>query len=100
METLGTCTDFQVVPGCGISCKVSNIEALLYRQNKMVEENNLKNVTLVKIEEKTDESVQPALIIDAELPSKQTLAHRIKWIIFAFVSVGSLRNPHFFSALN
>uniref|UniRef100_A0A8D0EJK9 Copper-transporting ATPase 1 n=1 Tax=Strix occidentalis caurina TaxID=311401 RepID=A0A8D0EJK9_STROC len=25
-ETLGTCTDFQVVPGCGISCKVTNIE--------------------------------------------------------------------------
>ncbi|KFP11587.1 Copper-transporting ATPase 1, partial [Egretta garzetta] len=72
LETLGTCTDFQVVPGCGISCKVSNIEALLYRQNKMVEENNLKNVTLVKIEEKTDESVQPALIIDAELPTTMT----------------------------
>uniref|UniRef100_A0A452V193 Copper-transporting ATPase 1 n=1 Tax=Ursus maritimus TaxID=29073 RepID=A0A452V193_URSMA len=25
-ETLGTCVDFQVVPGCGISCKVINIE--------------------------------------------------------------------------
>uniref|UniRef100_A0A8B9SBT0 Copper-transporting ATPase 1 n=1 Tax=Apteryx owenii TaxID=8824 RepID=A0A8B9SBT0_APTOW len=45
-ETLGTCTDFQVVPGCGISCKVTNIEALLYRKNKMIEENNIKNVTL------------------------------------------------------
>uniref|UniRef100_A0A8B9Q4H9 Copper-transporting ATPase 1 n=1 Tax=Apteryx owenii TaxID=8824 RepID=A0A8B9Q4H9_APTOW len=42
-ETLGTCTDFQVVPGCGISCKVTNIEALLYRKNKMIEENNIKN---------------------------------------------------------
>ncbi|KAM9269842.1 copper-transporting ATPase 1 isoform 3-T7 [Cariama cristata] len=71
-ETLGTCTDFQVVPGCGISCKVSNIEALLYRKNKMVEENNIKNVTLVKIEENMDESVQPALIIDAELPTTMT----------------------------
>ncbi|XP_065499086.1 copper-transporting ATPase 1 isoform X2 [Caloenas nicobarica] len=71
-ETLGTCTDFQVVPGCGISCKVTNIEALLYRKNKMVEENNIKNVTLVKIEENTDESVQPALIIDAELPTAMT----------------------------
>ncbi|XP_075018567.1 copper-transporting ATPase 1 [Calonectris borealis] len=71
-ETLGTCTDFQVVPGCGISCKVTNIEALLYRKNKMVEENNIKNVTLVKIEENTDESVQPALIIDAELPTTVT----------------------------
>uniref|UniRef100_A0A8B9GEI5 Copper-transporting ATPase 1 n=1 Tax=Amazona collaria TaxID=241587 RepID=A0A8B9GEI5_9PSIT len=45
-ETLGTCTDFQVVPGCGISCKVTNIEGLLHRKNKMVEENNIKNVTL------------------------------------------------------
>ncbi|KAM9226868.1 copper-transporting ATPase 1 [Leptosomus discolor] len=71
-ETLGTCTDFQVVPGCGISCKVTNIEALLYRKNKMVEENNIKNVTLVKIEENRDESVQPALIIDAELPTTVT----------------------------
>ncbi|KAM9537707.1 copper-transporting ATPase 1 isoform 1-T5 [Guaruba guarouba] len=71
-ETLGTCTDFQVVPGCGISCKVTNIEGLLYRKNKMVEENNIKNVTLVKIEENMQESVQPALIIDAELPATRT----------------------------
>ncbi|XP_061862838.1 copper-transporting ATPase 1 [Colius striatus] len=71
-EILGTCTDFQVVPGCGISCKVTNIEALLYRRNKMVEENNIKNVTLVNFEENTDESVQPALIIDAELPTTIT----------------------------
>ncbi|NWU28468.1 ATP7A ATPase, partial [Dyaphorophyia castanea] len=71
-ETLGTCTDFQVVPGCGISCKVTNIEAVLYRKNRMVEENNVKNVTLVKIEENADESVQPALIIDAELPTAVT----------------------------
>uniref|UniRef100_A0A8C3V7B7 P-type Cu(+) transporter n=1 Tax=Catharus ustulatus TaxID=91951 RepID=A0A8C3V7B7_CATUS len=28
-ETLGTCTDFQVVPGCGISCKVTNIELFI-----------------------------------------------------------------------
>lgn len=53
----------------------------------MVEENNFKNVTLVKIEENTEESVQPALIIDAELPSKLTVVYRIKWIIFAFVSL-------------
>uniref|UniRef100_A0A8B9I9T1 Copper-transporting ATPase 1 n=1 Tax=Anser brachyrhynchus TaxID=132585 RepID=A0A8B9I9T1_9AVES len=71
-ETLGTCTDFQVVPGCGISCKVTNIEALLYRKNKMVEENNVKNVTLVKLEENVEESMQPALIIDADLPTTVT----------------------------
>ncbi|NP_001393468.1 copper-transporting ATPase 2 isoform v [Homo sapiens] len=28
-ETLGYCTDFQAVPGCGIGCKVSNVEGIL-----------------------------------------------------------------------
>uniref|UniRef100_A0AAY5EU02 Copper-transporting ATPase 2 n=1 Tax=Electrophorus electricus TaxID=8005 RepID=A0AAY5EU02_ELEEL len=28
-ETLGYCQDFQAVPGCGISCRVSNLEGLL-----------------------------------------------------------------------
>ncbi|KAM5288568.1 copper-transporting ATPase 2 isoform 12-T12 [Ctenodactylus gundi] len=28
-ETLGYCTDFQAVPGCGIGCKVSNIDGIL-----------------------------------------------------------------------
>ncbi|XP_055282151.1 copper-transporting ATPase 2 isoform X8 [Moschus berezovskii] len=28
-ETLGCCTDFQAVPGCGISCKVSSVESIL-----------------------------------------------------------------------
>ncbi|XP_054851978.1 copper-transporting ATPase 1 [Eublepharis macularius] len=66
-DVLGTCTDFQVVPGCGISCKVSNIDALLHRSER-IEENNVRNAALVKIDEKVDESMQPALIIDEELP--------------------------------
>uniref|UniRef100_A0A8C3VWM1 Copper-transporting ATPase 2 n=1 Tax=Catagonus wagneri TaxID=51154 RepID=A0A8C3VWM1_9CETA len=28
-ETLGYCTDFQAVPGCGIGCKVSHVEGVL-----------------------------------------------------------------------
>ncbi|XP_054442477.1 copper-transporting ATPase 2 isoform X2 [Pteronotus mesoamericanus] len=28
-ETLGHCMDFQAVPGCGIGCKVSNVEGIL-----------------------------------------------------------------------
>ncbi|KGL80796.1 Copper-transporting ATPase 2, partial [Tinamus guttatus] len=28
-QSLGYCTDFQAVPGCGISCKVSGVEAVL-----------------------------------------------------------------------
>uniref|UniRef100_A0A9J8AYJ9 P-type Cu(+) transporter n=1 Tax=Cyprinus carpio carpio TaxID=630221 RepID=A0A9J8AYJ9_CYPCA len=32
-ESLGTCTDFQAVPGCGIRCLVSNTENLLKRDD-------------------------------------------------------------------
>lgn len=28
-DALGYCQDFQAVPGCGISCRVSNVEHLL-----------------------------------------------------------------------
>uniref|UniRef100_A0A672T2M1 Copper-transporting ATPase 2 n=1 Tax=Sinocyclocheilus grahami TaxID=75366 RepID=A0A672T2M1_SINGR len=38
-ETLGYCHDFQAVPGCGISCKVSNIEDLLQNSPKTQETN-------------------------------------------------------------
>ncbi|KAF3688428.1 Copper-transporting ATPase 2 [Channa argus] len=31
-DTLGYCQDFQAVPGCGISCRVSNVEHLLQQQ--------------------------------------------------------------------
>lgn len=31
-ESLGYCTDFQAVPGCGISCKVGGVEAILGSQ--------------------------------------------------------------------
>ncbi|XP_066496377.1 copper-transporting ATPase 1 isoform X3 [Tiliqua scincoides] len=68
-ETLGTCTDFQVVPGCGITCKVTNIEALLYSRSESVEENNVRNASLVKIDEELEGSMQPALIIDEQLPT-------------------------------
>uniref|UniRef100_A0A452HUI8 Copper-transporting ATPase 1 n=1 Tax=Gopherus agassizii TaxID=38772 RepID=A0A452HUI8_9SAUR len=73
-ESLGTCTDFQVVAGCGISCKVTNIEELLYRRNEKVEENNIKNITFIKVDENFEDPMQPALIIDAQLPT--TLNHQ------------------------
>ncbi|XP_053129935.1 copper-transporting ATPase 1 isoform X2 [Hemicordylus capensis] len=68
-ETLGTCTDFQVVPGCGIRCKVTNIDALLFSRSETIEENNVRNAALVNIDEKLEESIQPALIIDEQLPT-------------------------------
>uniref|UniRef100_A0A8B9HLI2 P-type Cu(+) transporter n=1 Tax=Astyanax mexicanus TaxID=7994 RepID=A0A8B9HLI2_ASTMX len=38
-EMLGTCTDFQAVPGCGIRCHVSNTENLVKREDSDGEEN-------------------------------------------------------------
>uniref|UniRef100_A0A8D0CTK9 P-type Cu(+) transporter n=1 Tax=Sander lucioperca TaxID=283035 RepID=A0A8D0CTK9_SANLU len=35
-ESLGTCTDFQAVPGCGIRCQVSNTETLLKQPLSML----------------------------------------------------------------
>ncbi|XP_077055611.1 copper-transporting ATPase 2 [Siphateles boraxobius] len=50
-ETLGSCHDFQAVPGCGISCKVSNIEDLLQNSPKTQETNTpaAKKTPLVTI---------------------------------------------------
>ncbi|XP_061745377.1 copper-transporting ATPase 2 isoform X2 [Nerophis ophidion] len=33
-DVLGYCQDFQAVPGCGISCRVSNVEHLLLQQSE------------------------------------------------------------------
>ncbi|XP_074838718.1 copper-transporting ATPase 2 isoform X2 [Carettochelys insculpta] len=39
-ESLGYCTDFQAVPGCGISCKVRSIEAILGQSECTLNEQN------------------------------------------------------------
>ncbi|XP_053564356.1 copper-transporting ATPase 2 [Bombina bombina] len=39
-ECLGYCTEFQAVPGCGISCKVSNIESVLVQSEDGLNEQN------------------------------------------------------------
>lgn len=68
---MGTCVDFQVVPGCGISCKVINIEALLHKNNWKIEENNIKNASLVQIGASNEQSsTSSSMIIDAQLSSK------------------------------
>ncbi|XP_048400098.1 copper-transporting ATPase 1 isoform X2 [Stegostoma tigrinum] len=38
-DELGSCSDFQAVAGCGITCKVSNLESLLNKKNLEVEQN-------------------------------------------------------------
>ncbi|KAM4047139.1 copper-transporting ATPase 2 [Anomaloglossus baeobatrachus] len=40
-ESLGYCTDFQAVPGCGISCKVNNVESVLVQSEEGLNEQNV-----------------------------------------------------------
>ncbi|CAO2611603.1 Copper-transporting ATPase 2 [Lemmus lemmus] len=40
-ETLGYCTDFQAVPGCGIGCKVSNTFSVLIGNREWMKRNGL-----------------------------------------------------------
>ncbi|KAJ8015044.1 hypothetical protein DPEC_G00022050 [Dallia pectoralis] len=50
-DSLGTCTDFQAVPGCGIRCQVNNTESLLrqVQGDSDSEDNNQRNGILVQI---------------------------------------------------
>ncbi|KAM5126695.1 copper-transporting ATPase 1-like, partial [Mantella aurantiaca] len=55
-ETLGTCSDFQAVPGCGISCRVTNIEQLLSRSRRAA---GNKDTLLVQIDGSQEEEEEP-----------------------------------------
>ncbi|XP_041438548.1 copper-transporting ATPase 2 isoform X1 [Xenopus laevis] len=66
-ETLGYCTDFQAVPGCGISCKVNNIESVLVQSEEGLNEQNSYRNSLLST---TDSS----LIISPELLGAQAPA--------------------------
>ncbi|XP_056393708.1 copper-transporting ATPase 1 isoform X2 [Hyla sarda] len=55
-QILGTCSDFQTVPGCGIRCKVSNIEHIFNSTNQTANVNNSKNALLVHIDGKHEDS--------------------------------------------
>lgn len=61
-----------MVPGCGISCKVTNIEALLRSKSETVEETNVRNAALVSMDEKAEPLMQPALIINEQVPGEST----------------------------
>lgn len=55
-ESLGACSDFQAVPGCGIRCQVSNTEALSKQADSDGEENNQRNSVLVQISDMSTSS--------------------------------------------
>ncbi|KAK9517954.1 hypothetical protein VZT92_023285 [Zoarces viviparus] len=65
-ESLGACTDFQSVPGCGIRCQVSNTEALLRQADSDSEDNNQRNSVLVQISDTGMSISSHPLIMDPE----------------------------------
>uniref|UniRef100_A0A8C7L4W3 Copper-transporting ATPase 2 n=1 Tax=Oncorhynchus kisutch TaxID=8019 RepID=A0A8C7L4W3_ONCKI len=71
-DVLGSCKDFQSVPGCGISCKVSNIEEVLLEgdQDSCHTQVTLQGAT-------TDES---SLIGASASPSYSVLIGNREWI--------------------
>uniref|UniRef100_A0A4W6E8C6 P-type Cu(+) transporter n=1 Tax=Lates calcarifer TaxID=8187 RepID=A0A4W6E8C6_LATCA len=65
-ESLGACTDFQAVPGCGIRCLVSNTESLLKQADSDSEDNNQRNSVLVQISDTRITTSSHPLIMDPQ----------------------------------
>ncbi|XP_048955346.1 copper-transporting ATPase 2 isoform X3 [Canis lupus dingo] len=57
-ETLGYCTDFQAVPGCGIGCKVSSVEGILAPGERQRSKQAAPPGTVGGVPEETDETPQ------------------------------------------
>lgn len=71
-ESLGACTDFQAVPGCGIRCQVTNMETLLKEADSDSEDNNGHNSILVQISDAHVSSSSHPLIRDPQPQGKCT----------------------------
>uniref|UniRef100_A0A8C7FJX4 P-type Cu(+) transporter n=1 Tax=Oncorhynchus kisutch TaxID=8019 RepID=A0A8C7FJX4_ONCKI len=65
-ESLGACTDFQAVPGCGIRCQVSNTETVTWREDSDSEDNNQGNSVLVQISDSRTRPGSHPLIMDPQ----------------------------------
>ncbi|KAM4555012.1 copper-transporting ATPase 1 isoform 1-T1 [Odontesthes bonariensis] len=65
-ESVGTCTDFQAVPGCGVRCQVSNTETLLKQVDSDGEDNNQRNSVLVQISDTRMSTGSHPLIMDPQ----------------------------------
>ena len=68
-ESLGACTDFQTVAGCGIRCLVSSIDNLQRNQDDD-DDNNQRNGILVQINDPKASAGTHPLIMDPEPLSK------------------------------
>ncbi|XP_010753135.3 copper-transporting ATPase 1 [Larimichthys crocea] len=65
-ESLGACTDFLAVPGCGIRCQVSNTETLMKQADSDSEDNNQRNSVLVQISDTRMTTTSHPLIMDPQ----------------------------------
>ncbi|XP_039622335.1 copper-transporting ATPase 1 isoform X2 [Polypterus senegalus] len=70
VEILGTCSDFQTVPGCGISCRVRNTEVLFCTTDDNIEEKDSMNALLVELESGNNER-QKVSVRNFESSTKQ-----------------------------
>ncbi|XP_056625431.1 copper-transporting ATPase 1 [Triplophysa dalaica] len=64
-DSLGTCTDFQAVPGCGIRCLICNTENLLRREDSD-SETNLQDALLIQISDTRNHTDEHPLIVDPQ----------------------------------
>lgn len=77
-DSLGACTDFQAVPGCGIRCQVSNTETLLRQGDSDSEDYNQRNGILVQISDPRISTGSHPLIMDPQpLTLVQTAAYMV-----------------------
>ncbi|XP_073518730.1 copper-transporting ATPase 2 isoform X2 [Phyllobates terribilis] len=60
-QSLGYCTDFQAVPGCGISCKVNNVESVLVLSEEGINEQNVYISGLTHPQEDGSSIIAPEL---------------------------------------
>ena len=72
-ESLGACTDFQTVAGCGIRCLVSSVDNLQRNEDSDDDDNNQRNGILVQINDARTSTATHPLIMDPEpLSTPQT----------------------------
>ncbi|XP_051929043.1 copper-transporting ATPase 1 isoform X2 [Hippocampus zosterae] len=79
-ESLGTCTDFQAVPGCGIRCRVSNTEMLSKHTDSDSDDNNQRNSMLVQISDTVTSTSSHSLIMDPQSISYAVLIGNREWM--------------------
>ncbi|XP_061540948.1 LOW QUALITY PROTEIN: copper-transporting ATPase 1 [Phycodurus eques] len=77
-DSLGMCTDFQAVPGCGIRCLVTNTEMLSKHADSDSEDNNQRNSMLVQMRDTLTSTSSHPLIMD---PQPLSLAQTASYIV-------------------